>query len=98
MNKAPLLPKMKEAISRHALMEDTNGSIWIGTSGGLSHLCAPDNNSSERQPPLIFEQVSYDGTPMNSSHRIEWNNGVLANPEGVAAAIMEALRQDDCES
>ena len=27
-----------------------------------------------------------------------WNNDVLANPEGVAAAIMEALGQDDCES
>ena len=41
-----------------ALTEDRDGSMWIGTSGGLSHLIEPQAALGGSPPPPVFSQVS----------------------------------------
>ena len=40
-----------------ALTEDRDGSMWIGTSGGLSHLIAPQDALAGSPPPPAISQV-----------------------------------------
>jgi diguanylate cyclase (GGDEF)-like protein len=58
-------------------LSDPDGSVWIGTSEGLSHLLDPA--SILTRPPFagIIEDVSYDGKPIYAQSTTLWNNGVL---------------------
>lgn len=42
-----------------AFFEDTDGSVWLGTSGGLSHFNVPVGRSAEPLRPPIFVAARY---------------------------------------
>jgi signal transduction histidine kinase/ligand-binding sensor domain-containing protein/ActR/RegA family two-component response regulator len=46
-------------IDSEAFFEDADGSVWLGTSGGLSHFHLPADNSVLPPRPPIFVTASY---------------------------------------
>ena len=60
-----------------ALTEDRDGSMWIGTSGGLSHLIAPQNALSGSPPPPAISQVSLGATEVADGGSVKWSSNVL---------------------
>jgi signal transduction histidine kinase/ActR/RegA family two-component response regulator len=46
-------------VDAEAFFEDVDGSVWLGTSGGLSHFHVPLNNSVQAPRPPIFVSASY---------------------------------------
>lgn len=63
-----------------ALVIDKDGSAWIGTSAGLSHLIHPDAPS--RSNPLVarIEDASWGGRelPVDRPSQVPWQTGDLA--------------------
>ncbi len=64
-------------IDSHGLSEDPDGSIWIGTSGGLSHLLNPRLAPLGPQLAPVVSQVTYGTTPISSGDKIKWGDGPL---------------------
>ncbi|HET7103905.1 MAG TPA: diguanylate cyclase [Terracidiphilus sp.] len=64
-------------VNSDSLMEDQDGSIWIGTTGGLSHLLQPHFASAQSQPPLVFEQAAYNGAPLTEANKVKWSGGPM---------------------
>ena len=60
-----------------ALNEDIDGSIWIGTSGGLSHLIEPKDALAGSSPPPVFSQVSLGNIPFADGSSVTWNSSPL---------------------
>jgi diguanylate cyclase (GGDEF)-like protein len=61
-----------------ALTEDRDGSMWIGTSGGLSHLIAPRNALAGSPPPPAISQVMLGSVPVSDGGSVKWNSNQLA--------------------
>jgi len=61
----------------YALTEDTDGSIWIGTSGGASHLMEPTMPPEGQQTAPVFSQVLYGREKLTNGATVNWNSGVL---------------------
>jgi diguanylate cyclase (GGDEF)-like protein len=61
-----------------ALNEDPNGSIWIGTSGGLSHLIEPQTVPAGSPPSPGFSQVTYGTTALDNGATVRWSPSTLA--------------------
>ena len=47
--------------NQYAIFEDTDGSMWIGTSSGASHIVHPQDLFAPRELALRIESVDYDG-------------------------------------
>ena len=62
--------------NQHALYEDADGSIWIGTSNGLSHLLRPGSLFAPRTVPLYLEAARYGGAAPAGADT-PWNGGAL---------------------
>lgn len=60
-----------------AITEDRDGSMWIGTSGGLSHLMAPQNALAGSPPPPAISQVSLGATDVANGGSVKWSSNVL---------------------
>jgi diguanylate cyclase (GGDEF)-like protein len=60
-----------------ALTEDRDGSMWIGTSGGLSHLIAPRNALSGSPPPPAISQVSLGAAEVTDGGSVKWSSNAL---------------------
>lgn len=60
-----------------ALTEDRDGSMWIGTSGGLSHLIAPQNALAGSPPPPAISQVMLGAVPVADGGSAKWNSNQL---------------------
>ena len=60
-----------------ALTEDQDGSMWIGTSGGLSHLIAPQNALSGSPPPPAISQVLLGTVPITDGGSVKWSSNQL---------------------
>ncbi len=60
-----------------ALTEDKDGSIWIGTSGGLSHLTAPAAPNSKAPQAPAFSQVTYGSKVLTNGSSVAWGTGQL---------------------
>jgi diguanylate cyclase (GGDEF)-like protein len=60
-----------------ALTEDQDGSMWIGTSGGLSHLIAPQNALSGSPPPPAISQVMLGTVPIVDGGSVKWSSNQL---------------------
>jgi diguanylate cyclase (GGDEF)-like protein len=60
-----------------ALTEDSDGSMWIGTSGGLSHLIAPQNALAGSPPPPAISQVMLGAVPVTEGSSVKWNSNQL---------------------
>ncbi|MGB6194617.1 MAG: diguanylate cyclase [Terracidiphilus sp.] len=57
-----------------ALAEDTDGSMWIGTSGGLSHLITPDDAPDASPQAPAFSQVSYGNAAVGNKSSVTWES------------------------
>jgi diguanylate cyclase (GGDEF)-like protein len=60
-----------------ALTEDNDGSMWIGTSGGLSHLIEPQNALAGSPPPPAISQVMLGGVTVSDGGSVKWNSNQL---------------------
>ncbi|WP_343731268.1 diguanylate cyclase [Duganella sp.] len=62
--------------NQNALYEDHDGSIWAGTSNGLSHLQRPEALFEARTIPLQLAAVRYGGAAMASA-AVPWRGAAL---------------------
>ena len=60
-----------------ALAEDTDHSIWIGTSGGLSHLLTPQDAPTGMPQAPAFSQVTYGSKVLSSGSSVAWSSSPL---------------------
>lgn len=59
---------------QNAVMSDIDGSLWIGTSGGLTHVLRPENLISANPLDLRIERASVGSTPLDGGRQssIAW--------------------------
>jgi diguanylate cyclase (GGDEF)-like protein len=62
----------------YALREDRDGSLWIGTSGGLSHLKKPQGASAAPPSPPVFSQITFGTNKITNDSEIPWSASPLA--------------------
>ena len=62
----------------YALSEDPDGSIWIGTSGGLSHLKDPQAAPAGPPPAPVFSQVTFGADALASGAEVPWSASPLS--------------------
>lgn len=67
-----------------ALAEDRDGSMWIGTSGGLSHLIAPRTALAGSPPPPVFSQVTLGSETISDGASVKWSS----NPLVISMALL----------
>ena len=65
-------------LDSNGIGEDADGSMWIGTSGGLSHLIKPETLPVIAPQPPAIPQIAYGATAIANGARIPWNAGSLA--------------------
>lgn len=61
----------------HSFLDDQDGSVWIGTSGGLSHFLAPNAPPPNPPPPPIFVDVRYGKRDVLRSGNVPWRHDPL---------------------
>jgi diguanylate cyclase (GGDEF)-like protein len=61
----------------YALTEDRDGSMWIGTSGGLSHLLEPQAAAAGPQPAPEYSQVMYGAEAHQNGAQVKWSKNSL---------------------
>ena len=61
----------------HAFLEDPDGSVWIGTSGGLSHFLNPSEGAFDPPPAPIFVEVGYGKRDPLMSAKLPWKHDPL---------------------
>ncbi len=65
-------------IDSEAFFEDVDGSIWIGTSGGLSHLDVLRAEPVQPpRPPVIVSAKYGDSNPLDSRATLTWRRNPL---------------------
>jgi diguanylate cyclase (GGDEF)-like protein len=60
-----------------AMTEDRDGSMWIGTSGGLSHLIGASDALAGSPPPPAISQVMLGTVPVADGGSVKWNSNQL---------------------
>ncbi len=58
-------------------LEDRDGSVWIGTSGGLSHFLVPNAAPLKAPPPPIFVDVDYGPKDPLVNRELAWKHDPL---------------------
>jgi signal transduction histidine kinase/CheY-like chemotaxis protein/ligand-binding sensor domain-containing protein len=61
----------------HAFLDDNDGSVWIGTSGGLSHFLAAGQQHLYPPPAPIFVQAGYGTRDLFSGDKLAWRHDPL---------------------
>jgi len=61
-----------------AMTEDRDGSMWIGTSGGLSHLIGASDALAGSPPPPAISQVMLGTVPVADGGSVKWSSNQLA--------------------
>jgi streptogramin lyase len=61
----------------HGFLEDRDGSVWIGTSGGISHFLVPLAPPLNPPPAPIFVQVGYGTTDLLNTGELPWKHDPL---------------------
>jgi diguanylate cyclase (GGDEF)-like protein len=67
-----------------ALTEDKDGTVWVGTSGGLSHLLAPNDDVNTAPQPPVFSQVTYGSAVIGNGGASGWSS----NPVEISMALL----------
>lgn len=65
-------------IDSYAIAEDTDGSMWIGTSGGLSHLRQPQAGTGPPPAAPVFSQVTFGTASVPNDSEIPWSASPLS--------------------
>jgi diguanylate cyclase (GGDEF)-like protein len=60
-----------------AMTEDSDHSIWIGTSGGLSHLITPQNAPMGTLQAPAFSKVTYGNKVLGNGSAVPWSSSSL---------------------
>ena len=60
-------------LDAYALTEDPDGSLWIGTSGGLAHFLTPQTNAAVAPQAPVFSQVAFGGTTIANGEAVPWS-------------------------
>lgn len=60
-------------ISENAFFEDNDGSIWLGTAKGASHILAPQRLFSPAAPILTISNFSRGGQSIQEGQRLPWS-------------------------
>jgi diguanylate cyclase (GGDEF)-like protein len=71
-------------VDSDALTEDRDGSMWIGTSGGLSHLKQPQAVPASAPQAPLFAQITYGGQAIGNDSELPWS----ANPLTITMAAL----------
>ncbi len=65
-------------VDAEAFWEDADGSVWIGTSGGLSHYKAPERLAIQSPRPPVFLTASYGKeNVLHTRGELPWSNNPL---------------------
>ncbi|PPU72754.1 ligand-binding sensor domain-containing diguanylate cyclase [Xanthomonas cucurbitae] len=64
-------------VSEAAFAEDPDGSVWIGTSRGISHLHDPGRLFEQRLPSVRIDSVSRGGVPVQRGQLLGWSDKPL---------------------
>lgn len=64
-------------LSEAAFAEDPDGSIWIGTARGVSHLSDPAHLFDEGQPSVRIDSLSRGGMPVQRGQLLGWSDKPL---------------------
>ncbi|MBB4124746.1 diguanylate cyclase (GGDEF)-like protein [Xanthomonas translucens] len=64
-------------ISESAFFEDNDGSVWIGTSKGVSHILAPQRLFQAKAPRVALSEFSRGGHPIVAGARLPWSEEPL---------------------
>jgi diguanylate cyclase (GGDEF)-like protein len=75
----------------YAINEDFDGSMWIGTSGGLSHLTGPQAALAGSPPAPVFSQVTLGSNPITDGASVKWNS----NPLVISMALLSFKNNQD---
>jgi len=67
-----------------ALSEDPDGSLWIGTSGGLAHLLRPQDSFMGAPEAPVISQVAFGNKIIAEGDKVEWD----ANPLTISIASL----------
>jgi len=54
--------------ANRALYADQDGSIWVGTSRGLSHFMPASRHSAKVPPPVLLTSIQFGGGPLAMGH------------------------------
>jgi diguanylate cyclase (GGDEF)-like protein len=60
-----------------SFFEDSDGSLWFGTSGGVSHLLHPDALLSRKPFSAAIEQGRYNGVSLSHGAAVPWSGGIM---------------------
>jgi signal transduction histidine kinase/CheY-like chemotaxis protein len=58
-------------------LEDSDGTIWIGTSGGLSHFLSPTTPPLRQPPAPIFVESGYGTKEVLNKAQLPWSHDPL---------------------
>ena len=62
----------------YALYEDRDGSLWIGTSGGVSHLLQPQSGPPMIPQAPVFSGMTVGGVAIAGGTEFSWNGDPVA--------------------
>ncbi len=57
----------------YALGEDPDGSLWIGTSGGVAHFLTPQADAAGLPLAPVFSQAAFGGTTIANGDAVPWS-------------------------
>ena len=63
--------------SSHAFLAQPDGSVWIGTALGVSHLLHPDALLRRGSFAASIESMEYDNRQLANEEQLRWGNGAL---------------------
>ena len=79
-------------VNGNAFFSDTDGSVWIGTSRGLSHFRPSHEQASVAAPPVVLTSVRLGQVPFNGSFlRVPYKENSFA----VGFAALTYLHESD---
>lgn len=62
----------------NALDEDADGTLWIGTSGGLSHMLRPDTMPAPAPQPPAIAQIQFGRFAVTNGSAVPWSEQPLS--------------------
>jgi diguanylate cyclase (GGDEF)-like protein len=64
-------------LDAYALAEDPDGSLWIGTSGGLAHFLNPQTDAAVVPQAPVFSLAAFGGTIIANGEALPWRTDPL---------------------
>ncbi|MDO0837569.1 diguanylate cyclase [Xanthomonas campestris pv. campestris] len=64
-------------VSEAAFLEEPDGSVWIGTARGVSHVRTPARLFDQQQPSVRIDSVTRGGVPVQRGQLLAWNDKPL---------------------